>query len=888
MSKLTEWCESQPVWARDALFRAATTKDITAVEIEAVANRVATAFGIPVEGDHPCELFSDDCLSEDSIQFGEVLLCSIGPLSGVDRLADDQKLKFALAGVTLIFGDNASGKSGYVRAARQLCHARVPGSLRGDVFADSAKAAPIQAEYCFKDGGADPVVSTWTPGENAPPELAGITVLDTENARVYVEQENEILFLPPEVTCLTQLGKLYLAVGAKFQAEANSIQAAQGGIFGQAYDADSPVGRLIQSLSLQTAQADLPSEAALAAAGIWGAAQDAQLKELDLTLAQAPAIAAAKYNRASTVLARMASRLGEISSTVDESAIAEATREIASKLRTAEVARTLASEQIGGQPIKATGSDVWKRLFAIAREFAAEAGIRPPKEAFQIGDPCPLCQRPLDDETARRVAAFDAFVEGQANSDAQVASQAVDIRRKAMAELQISADDEVTESLAEYASLNDGASATAASTVEYNRELRKRRDELLNQLRIDETPVAEPMPASPVPALTAAANNLTADAKTLLDGAGVDPRKAEQAKELRNKKRLHDQLDEVLARRNSLDLRAKHLAVVAALNTLPVSRLATAIRKDLVTPELSKRILDELEKLGLSHIPLRFGEKTERGTSFFEVALATDQRADKESILSEGEQRALSVACFLAESHVAGRKAGIIFDDPVTSLDHKRLRRVAERLVREAATGRQIIIFTHNLLFYQEVLRASADRLPQVPVLPCLIRQHSNGKFGLVANDDQPWMAKKVKDREHSLDATLKEIPDDLPQESEEFRRLAKSFYTDLRETWERAIEEVLFNSVVERFSTDVKTQSLKSVQVTDDDYQIIFHAMKRASEYSGHDRAAGRQIDPPSKEQMRKDLLELIGFRSTRQKRRAGCEDTRRKLEGPPAAESS
>ena len=43
------------------------------------------------------------------------------------------------------------------------------------------------------------------------------------------------------------------------------------------------------------------------------------------------------------------------------------------------------------------------------------------------------------------------------------------------------------------------------------------------------------------------------------------------------------------------------------------------------------------------------------------------------AILSEGEQRALSIACFFAESHVAGRKSAIIFDDPVTSLDHKRL-----------------------------------------------------------------------------------------------------------------------------------------------------------------------------------------------------------------------
>ena len=52
-----------------------------------------------------------------------------------------------------------------------------------------------------------------------------------------------------------------------------------------------------------------------------------------------------------------------------------------------------------------------------------------------------------------------------------------------------------------------------------------------------------------------------------------------------------------------------------------------------------------------------------------------------------------------------------------------------------------------------------------------------------------------------------------------------------LRETWERLVEEVLLYRVVERFGSDVKTQSLKGVVVDDDDYKTIFWAMKRASE---------------------------------------------------------
>jgi hypothetical protein len=67
--------------------------------------------------------------------------------------------------------------------------------------------------------------------------------------------------------------------------------------------------------------------------------------------------------------------------------------------------------------------------------------------------------------------------------------------------------------------------------------------------------------------------------------------------------------------------------------------------------------------------------------------------------------------------------------------------------------------------------------------------------------------------------------------ETDEYRGLAKDFYTDLRETWERLVEEVLLGKVVERFNTDIRTQSLKGVVVDDDDYKTIYWAMKHVSE---------------------------------------------------------
>ena len=62
-----------------------------------------------------------------------------------------------------------------------------------------------------------------------------------------------------------------------------------------------------------------------------------------------------------------------------------------------------------------------------------------------------------------------------------------------------------------------------------------------------------------------------------------------------------------------------------------------------------------------------------------------------------------------------------------------------------------------------------------------------------------------------------------VDKDGDDYHQGVKGFYAELRETWERLVEEVLLSRVVERYGSDVKTQSLKRVEVTDEDYKTIF-----------------------------------------------------------------
>ena len=284
-------------------------------------------------------------------------------------------------------------------------------------------------------------------------------------------------------------------------------------------------------------------------------------------------------------------------------------------------------------------------------------------------------------------------------------------------------------------------------------------------------------------------------------------------------------------------------------------------------------------------MPVKIDSKTERGSSYIGVSLDKIISARSSNILSEGEFRALAFACFFAEISEIPNHDGIIVDDPVSSLDHRHIRQVALRLVEEANGRPQVIVFTHDLSFYYELWMAAAEA--QVPVQRNFVYRTKVQGFGVVATDDGPWQVKKTKERINILQKSLGEIPAGSSVSAEKYGKYINDFYARLRETWERLIEEHLFNGVVGRFQPGVMTQSLKGVNVTDEDYQKVFFAMKKASEYSGHDWAQGREGVLPSKQTMTDDLDALRAYQSELSKQQTSSESDDEIWSSPPKRKS-
>ena len=329
--------------------------------------------------------------------------------------------------------------------------------------------------------------------------------------------------------------------------------------------------------------------------------------------------------------------------------------------------------------------------------------------------------------------------------------------------------------------------------------------------------------------------------------------------ELSDQKRLSEEIEIIAERRNKLEERHRLVTCRSECRLTAITRRITDRRREILTPALKTALNDELKTLRLTHIPLNLADRGDAAESVVEVALTAQQRiANNSDVLSEGEQRALALACFLAELGELGRDHGIIVDDPVSSLDHKRMQAVAERLAEEAAKGRQVIVFTHNILFHH-MLRTETRRA-RIACHTEWMSSLGNDQFGIIDDSRKPRQMKSVPERLQEIDRDLQALIDaGYDHADENFRSPVVALYTQMRDTWERVVEDILFNRVVQRFRPEIMTQRLEEACIDpENDYPAIFEGMKRCSHYSGHDPAEDLPPELPEPEHVRRDFDEL------------------------------
>ena len=888
--KLLAWADKRLPWQQDALRRLAIQGEFTAEDLLELELQIKQAAGLPAEDAPDSVPLSKEHLNQAGSNKPSTVLASLGPVRNVDRLSADQPpLQFAINGITLVYGANASGKSGYCRIARQLCRSLSPVDLRGNIYG-STPQDQAEVAIAFRVGGDDQPKEEliWYTDQDPPIELSRISVFDNTTASVYIDGRRKIEFLPYELDILNKLGVACRSLEESFKerlvANNSPVNTNLPKMCHEGTDVQVMLARLVPQTNLE----NLPSELELKELGSWSPKKQAMLEDTEKYLKQGPVTIIQLRSKVKQALEIIKEEISSIENFLTDASLAS----ILSKYQIAKTKRqtieNISKDVFYDQPISDLNSDAWRLMLKYAREFAVTVfpNVNPPQ--LSNGGLCVLCQQDLDDNATARMEAFDNYIAGKATEESRIADKALSEHRNSLMAFRVKPQREINALLTDYANLSDASKETSDIITDYVQKAHERLKSVQAALldnQYNALHELDPLPDSPDRFVNSEISRLDSEI-TQLEVSECDEEALINSRirrdNLSDQKYLSEQIQIIIEYRNRLEECIRLGNCITQCRSTAITRQITNRRREILTPTLRDALQTELNRLRLAHIPVDLTDHGQNAESIIEISLDTRQSlANKSDILSEGEQRSLALACFLAELQEIGTGHSIIIDDPVSSLDHTRMNLVAERLAEEASNGRQVIVFTHNILFHY--MLSSAAHRAGVALHSEWMRSAGNDQFGLIDKSQKPKHMKKVLERLSDIDQDSEALAQvGYDHTNQDFHPCITDLYTKMRETWERVVEEILFNNAVQRFRPEVMTQRLEQACFdSSTDYPTIFEGMKRCSRYSGHDQAPDITPNLPELDEIRQDIAGLKAFVEGANKRRRNLEKNPRYKDG-------
>jgi ABC-type lipoprotein export system ATPase subunit len=867
LQEIHKWSQGQSAWQQDAIRRLYVDRNLSATDLDDLYALAKAAQGIEDPEKRTPITLADADLVAPPVPNRLVQITAIKDLVNVNALAEGQSLHISPTGLTVIYGENGAGKSGYSRVLKKACRARDQAEpILPDVRKSPGTVSAPKADFDVLINGAA-VSMTWQGGHVAPEELSEIAIFDAYCARAYVDNQGDFSYAPYGLDLLEGLAKVCNSVRTM---AAKELAANKPNIEPFAILAKTPtkVGVILDRLSGTTKVSDVEALTTLTDAEL------ERLVSLNKTLAEAdPKQKAQVFRLRSTRFTGLANRIDAAVAHINDEKIRNL-QDLVQKSNAAKQAAELASHEFKVKPdqLPGTGSDPWKELFEAARVFAVTSHAEHHFPHLPPESQCPLCQNTLGDDGLSRLVAFEAFIEQAAEKAAKTAkATAVEAYRAIEnAALDLSIDDALGKEL------KDAFAECPNVCINFQKSILNRRSDALKATggTVAWESIAM-LSANPSADLKNRAAQLLSEAKALEDSMDIKAKEAmvsEQA-ELDSRRKLSEIKATVLDAIRKFALCEKLKLCVNATATTGISRKSTDLSKDMATQEVVDALNAELKALNVHELQVVMKPESPGGKTQYKLALQHPGGGAPSAILSEGEQRAIAIASFLAEVKLGKGLGGIVFDDPVSSLDHRRRSHVASRLV-EKAKARQVIVFTHDIYFLC-ILQQEAELAGAPATTQCIGR--SPAGFGVQA-DRLPFDTLSTTKRVKALHVLCENVAKvHKSGDDAETTRLTREAYAHLRMAWERGVEEVLLQGAVTRFIEGVSTQKLRYVLVEDSDYEAINIGMTKSSKFSGHDPATSAHLPTPHPDDLKADIEKLESWRASVEGRKAAVEARRK-----------
>jgi ABC-type cobalamin/Fe3+-siderophores transport system ATPase subunit len=822
----------------------------------------------------PTLLLTEADLPTGMAQANRIWLTAIKDLENVNALKAKQRLVVGKQ-LTLVYGENGSGKSGYARVLKKTarCTEKAIEFILPDVFTVAPVPAPPKAVFEL-DHGVGPVDVPWQDGQPVPEDMRRFAVFDSKCARHFLSDSNQLSFAPAIFDALRLLGDVTGYIKQKFLAVVNQSTPPKPPTFQFMVDQTS-VGKALGAITVQT------NPDTITALGQWNEKDAANLVTKETELAKlrslSPQTIREGINREKRDATTLQTKISSIIDALNADAVVLIQQQV-TEVNTHEQAYQAAVKlALGGSKLEGVGTDAWKSLIEAAATFSTtEAYKAQTFPATSDGALCVLCQQPLGAEAAERLKGFWTFLQDDAAKKRDAAKEKLKATFEKLKSIPREMPPEVAVLQEEF---EKNHPQLWLKTTDFFNSVRER------LIAVEKAVAGESWDAIPILNADAAALSrelvatLDKRLKAVQDDANTQAainKLSTEIAELNARKRLSENAQLVLDYITAIKTVDRAQKAADEIKTNSISLKAKELHTAFITDSFKGRVKEYMTCVGLRRAKVAIGERSERGKVLHSIAVeGAKQPVSPESIFSEGERTAISLAFYLADLGSVQDTCGVIFDDPVTSLDHRIREGVVNALVTEAK-DRQVIVFTHDLAFYCELM--SAATIAQVDATSNHVEAFSATVGHL--STAEPRESLKVTQRYAELERLAKEA--EQAGSPDDFNRAVDRFYSLLRAAWERSVEELLFNQVVARYQKEVMTQRLLGAVIDKDSIAAVFQGMTRGSARTdAHDHAVAAALPTPSPDDLKTHLQELKDFVKAQTDKRKAAEEANKHLKG-------
>jgi recombinational DNA repair ATPase RecF len=790
-SLLVGWANEQDAWIRHLVSEVVISRQaMTDSQLDSIYQTFLREKALVADQPLNVSKLSDDTSTLD-VTSG-LFLTRLHDLKNVNALVEGQTIEFNPK-LTIVFGENACGKTGYVRVLKKAAAVRTSEAVLPDISLVQSDKQPPSARIAFRLGEEKPQELEWKDQAGLAP-FNRIDVFDSRATALHVDGDLNYVYTPGELARfpLVQQG----IEGLRGRLEQGIIERTQtNNPFLTQFDRQSRIYPLIDSLGAAT---DLVRLRALSTV------TDEEKQDIPTLKAEVEALRTTNPVAQLKLVETVRLHLFELIKAFSAIGRFDAARYAESLVRFEKATQQYeraTQESFAGSPIPGLLKNEWRRFIQAGEEYlkTLDGAEKYPAK----GEECTYCRQPLSPEAVALLTKYRDYCNNDLRAQLNVA--VLDL------ELQLSFQQGV-----DFADVERRLGDVAGNGAHISAEQLSDITDFVSKGKAIRNALESRQPAEWPDKSAQAARVL----KYLRDVQVHNKALHKDLTERRDKR--EEALRERQGRLLDLESRLKLASLMSQVETaveeakwvdiakIQQRRFQGLLRsltdtskvasEQLLNRDFERHFIEECKTLRAPTVTLLFPGRQGQVTRKKSVAGGEHRPSD---VLSEGEQKVIALADFLAEASLKP-PAPVIFDDPINSLDYKRMAEVVERIVALSET-RQVIVFTHNIWFTSELL-ARYEKRPDDCAYYDVARDET--KIGIVSKGKHP-RSDTVKDLRGRINVLIQSAE---KAAGETQAAVIERAYELIRNICEVIVEQEFLQGVTQRYQPNVMMTKLPTI----------------------------------------------------------------------------